>query len=55
MAGIIPMHACVWLMIPFPPFSGKEEIGDEEEGDDGNVALRTINTCSEPLGSTSAS
>ena len=43
-------------MIPFPPFfPGKGETGDEEEGDNGNVALRTINTCSEPLGSTSAS
>lgn len=44
-----------WLMISFLPFSDKEETGDEDEGDNGNVALRTINTCSEPLGSTSAS
>lgn len=55
MTGITPMHACVWLMIPFPPFSGKEETHDEEEGDNGNVALRTINICSEPLSFTSAS
>lgn len=55
MAGVIPMHACVWLMIPPPPFSGTEETGDEEEGDNGNVTLRTINTCSGPLGTTSAS
>lgn len=30
-------------------------MGDENEGDDGNVALRPINTCSEPLGPTGAS
>lgn len=44
-----------WLMISLLPFSDKEETGDEDEGDNGNVALWTINTCSEPLGSTSAS
>lgn len=42
-AGIIPMRVCVWLMNPLAPFSGKEETGDEEEADNGNVALRTIN------------
>lgn len=41
-------------MFFFAPFSGKEETGDEEEADNGNVALRTINTCSEPHGSTNA-
>ena len=42
-------------MIPLPLSPGKEETGDEEEGDNGNVALRTINTCSEPRGSSGAS
>lgn len=42
-------------MIPLPPSPGKEETGDEDEVDNGNVALRTINTCSEPLGSSGAS
>lgn len=51
MTGVIRTHACVCLMIAFPPLSGKEEAGDEEEDDNGNVALRTINTCSQPLGS----
>ena len=55
MKVIIPLHACVWLMISFPPFSGKEETGDEDGGDNGNVPLRTINTCSGPQGSTIAS
>ena len=55
MAGVIRIHACVWMTIPFPPFLGKEEPGDEEECDNGNVALRTIKTCSLLLSSTNAS
>lgn len=43
------------LMISLIPFSDKEETGDEDEGDNGNVALWAINTCCEPLGSTNAS
>lgn len=43
------------LMISFIPFSDKEETGDEDDGDNGNVALWAINTCCEPLGSTNAS
>lgn len=39
----------------FSPFSGTEGGGDEDNGDNGNVALRTISACSEPLGSTDAS
>lgn len=55
MTGIIHTDASVWLMIFFSPFSGTEGGGDEDNGDNGNVALRTISACSEPLGSTDAS
>lgn len=33
-------------MIPFVLFADKEEPGDDEEGDSGNIIFQTANTCS---------
>lgn len=44
-----------WLMISFFPSLDKEETGDEEECDNGNVVLWTISACSGCLSSTGAS
>lgn len=32
------------VIVPSLPFADKEETGDEDEADDGNVAPQTINT-----------
>lgn len=42
-------HTCLSVDSILSSFSGKEETGDEEEADNGNVALWTINTCSQPV------
>lgn len=47
MVGNIHINASVWVTFCFHSFffsSGKEETGDEEECDNGNVSLPTIKT-----------